>query len=124
DLSVVLGALGGAALRAHDDQHAITYYERAIALLEHAFGANANQLIDPLHGLGEAYRELGEVRRAIALAERASQLAQQADDATVAEADFVLAKALRAGKQDPARAEQLARDAIDRYGHLGRGWAA
>jgi serine/threonine-protein kinase len=125
DLMVVLGGLGALALARHDPHDAAARYARATAVVTKAFGPDTTRLIEPLDGQSEAARALGDSTAAIATATRAVTLAatQPDDAAAAAQTAFVLAQALRAGGQQPARARQLAGDALARYQALGPRWA-
>ncbi|MDQ3365644.1 MAG: tetratricopeptide repeat protein [Myxococcota bacterium] len=96
---------------------AATGYLRAIEIGEHALGKDHVELARPLVGLADVELQRRAPERALPLLERglALRTANAANPSTLAHTRFLLAKALRALRRDPARVAALAKQARDAY---------
>jgi tetratricopeptide (TPR) repeat protein len=110
-----LNNLGGARYRQGTDAAAAGHSVRALAIAEKELGAEHPLLVDPLSGLALSYVDGGRAAEALPLAGRALAVVEAHDVGadTLAEARFVLARALMATRRDPRRALALARQARD-----------
>jgi tetratricopeptide (TPR) repeat protein len=112
-----LNNLGGALYLQGKYAEATGHYVRSLGIAESALGAEHPLVADPLTGLALSYIDDGRASRALPLAERALAVLEKhaATPETLAEARFVLARALMATGQDPGaqRALALARQARD-----------
>ncbi|MGO9708574.1 MAG: protein kinase domain-containing protein [Polyangiaceae bacterium] len=106
---------GRALLSKGDAASARTTCARALAEQEKQEVVRPEQVYadDALTCLGRAETELGRIDDAIAHLERGLTLTKRVTPTDLALARFALAKALRAGKRDPARARDLATQALD-----------
>jgi tetratricopeptide (TPR) repeat protein len=107
--------LAGALYRQARYEEAAAHYRRALAITEDALGKEHPSAAHALIGLALVHLRDGRSAEALPLAERAVAVLQQngASADNLAEASFVLARALLATGQDPARARALARQARD-----------
>lgn len=99
-----------------------TYYERGIALIEHAEGVYSPRLIDPLVGLGQAYLEAGRYDEAEGTFRRAQHVVHRKDGVISLEQIAVLDNLTdtyvsRGDIQDADREQRLAyRVTVLKYG--------
>jgi tetratricopeptide (TPR) repeat protein/predicted Ser/Thr protein kinase len=111
----------GQALHARGDrEQAASHYRDALVKMERSLGSGHVLMAWPLSSLAALHLESGQTASALPLAERALRVleAHPADTASdLAEARFLLARALAAGGQagDMPRALALARQARDTY---------
>jgi tetratricopeptide (TPR) repeat protein len=112
-----LNNLGGALYLQGKYTEATWHYVRSLAIAESALGAKHPLVANPLTGLALSYIDDGRASQALPLAERALAVLEKHDAAPekLAEARFVLARALVATGRDPGaqRALALARQARD-----------
>jgi tetratricopeptide (TPR) repeat protein len=94
--------------------------ERAMALIEKRFGADHPRNLSMLTELGKAHLGLGHVAQALSLLERAYTLSRLPTDVLdQAEAEFALARALRAAGRDRPRSDVLATSAEAGFQRVG-----
>jgi tetratricopeptide (TPR) repeat protein len=95
-------------------------YQEALQIEERGYGPESTNIAYPLTAMGESFLADGRAREARAPLERAAKIRQahEPDGALVAETNFALARALREGRGDRARAEALARGAEKTYAGL------
>ncbi|HWN68939.1 MAG TPA: tetratricopeptide repeat protein, partial [Haliangium sp.] len=107
--------LAGALYRQARYEEAATHYRRALAIMEDTLGREHPDAAHALIGLALVHLRHGRGAEALPLAERASAVLERNDASpeNLAEAQFVLARALAATGQDQARALSLARQARD-----------
>jgi tetratricopeptide (TPR) repeat protein len=112
-LAYSLNNLGATLYLQGKPTEAAETYSRALAIRERTLGPEHPLVADPLLGLALTYLSSGHEARALANAERALSLLERHDGGaeTLAEARFVLARALMATGKDPERALALARQA-------------
>jgi tetratricopeptide (TPR) repeat protein/predicted Ser/Thr protein kinase len=108
-----LNNLAGALYRQGKHSEAAEHWHRALAIREQSLGADHPLVADPLIGLTLIHLHGKRVPEALPLAERAFAIFEKHEVATasVAEARFVLARALMATGKDAQRALVLARQA-------------
>lgn len=96
---------------------ALGYYERGLATWEEVVGADHPDIAYALVGLGSCTLKLGNARRAVPFVERALDLRtkHRVDASDIAEAEFLLARALWADRGERKRASALAERARNRY---------
>jgi tetratricopeptide (TPR) repeat protein len=107
--------LAGALYRQSRYEEAATYYQRALVIMEDALGRDHPDASHALIGLALVYLRNGRGADALPLAERAAAVlaSNGASPDSLAEANFVLARALVAMGRDESRALTLARQARD-----------
>jgi tetratricopeptide (TPR) repeat protein len=105
--------LAGALYRQARYEEAAVYYRRALTIVEDALGSEHPDASHALIGLALVHLRHGRGAEALPLAERASAVLEKNDASpeNLAEAQFVLARALAATGQDQPRALALARQA-------------
>jgi tRNA A-37 threonylcarbamoyl transferase component Bud32/tetratricopeptide (TPR) repeat protein len=91
-------------------QEAVAVHERALAIMSHSLAPDHPGLVYSFAGLGRAYLGLNEPDRAVAFLERAVKGRAGSELVAMAEAKFLLAKALVASRGDATRALRLALD--------------
>jgi serine/threonine-protein kinase len=118
---VALGGIGEAYRRLGRLDEAVTYFQRSIAIVEKALGADDSDLMIPLRGLGLIQLARGAPPRSLPFLERALSLANDNSrwaPVEVADTQFAAAQALwQAGER--VRAEAAARSARDSYASAG-----
>ena len=108
-----LNDLGNVFRARGDYEGAKEYHQRALEMREHVLGADHPLVADPLVGLATIALELGDPASARVYAERAVSIreATVAAPGQLAEARFVLARALWSDRPERARARALAEQA-------------
>jgi tRNA A-37 threonylcarbamoyl transferase component Bud32/tetratricopeptide (TPR) repeat protein len=111
DYAVAIENLASVVLAQRKYEEVLVLDTRALSIQSAIYPADSSELIFPLLGLGEAYLGLNDPVRARPFLERALALSPGTSAMPVAEAKFVLAKALDASGADPSRAGTLAKEA-------------
>jgi tetratricopeptide (TPR) repeat protein len=114
-----LNAMGNALLGQGQVARAMEHYQRALAIREKALGPDSMFLGHDLRGIARCWLELRQPAKALAPLERALRLQQDAAPTDLADTQFILAKALGALGQEPARARALAEEARARLSRAG-----
>jgi tetratricopeptide (TPR) repeat protein len=123
DLAYALHNLAVVRIVQGDLDEAQQLETEAMRLREQAHGSEHPLLLGPLVGLARVAMARGQPAEAVTLGERALQIAASSETVArdAADARFVLARALVATAQSPARARQLAEEARLRYAEEGAG---
>ncbi len=116
-VATVLNNLGDLYETQNQCKKAIPYYVRALQTYTEVYGADHVDSSYPLLGLGSCLAITGDVAQAIDRAELALRLRlrHKVDQVDVAEAEFVLARALWHRPSRRPRARLLARSAVKRF---------
>ncbi|MEM9463495.1 MAG: tetratricopeptide repeat protein [Myxococcota bacterium] len=115
NLAPSLGNLGIVFYAQGDYENARVYHQRAQEILEKALGPDHPNVAYPLVGLAEVALKIRDLASARAYAERAVSIrkASEVGHQLLAEARFVLARALWSERSERARARSLAEQARD-----------
>ena len=99
---------------------ALEHFQRALDIFVESLGPDHHYVAYALTGLGQCYTKLGKLDAAITHLERGLRLrSQQSDSPFLAESRFSLARAL--ARREPARALELANQALTSYAAAGDG---
>lgn len=119
DMALAQHNLADLLFETGDFAESIGAYERSLTVAEAGFGDDSPNLAYPLSGLAEAHLVQQEFKLASENIARARALGgpDGLEPAVVARLDWTEARLIR--DEDPARAEQLARNALGRYRDAG-----